>query len=257
MQTPYPETLERVAAWQADPDVEAVLWIGSRSRGLAGGDADDDLEVYLTPTAFERVDPLDSFIMEPAPDADPPRLIYDAQLTTLAQLQAKAASHTDADHWTYERAVVLFDHTGAVTEAVGRAAVMTPEFRRARVQHGTLDALIAVNRIKKSQRRGNEGSTRMLVARGVKAMARVVFALEDRWVPLDHWLEPELRSLGGEAALVLEALLESRYEPLQEALERLTPRLEAEGFPMADRGRFGSELRHPARAAERAIHGLD
>ncbi|MDB5098133.1 MAG: hypothetical protein JWM80_2554 [Cyanobacteria bacterium RYN_339] len=257
MQTPYPETLERVAAWRADPEVEAIVWIGSRSRGLAGDDADDDLEVYLAPAAFALVDPLDSFVMEPAPGSDPPRLIYDAQLTTLAQLQAKAASSSDPDHWTYERAQVLFDRTGVVTEAAKQAAVMAPAFRRARIQHGTLDALIAVNRIKKSQRRGNEASTRMLVARAVKALSRVVFALEGRWVPLDHWLEPELRTLGGEAPLLLEGLLGSCYQPLQEALERLTPRLADEGFPATDRARFGAELRHPARAAERAIHGLD
>lgn len=257
----HPGTRARVAAWAADPEVEGVAWVGSRSRGHGDATSDDDLEVYLAPAAFARIDPADSYVMEPAPGADPPRLIYDAQLTSLATLQAKVGSPRDLDHWPYERAGVLHDRAGEVAAAVRAAAAMDPAFRRARLRHGALDAVLAIARARKTVARGFPAATAMLVARGARALTRVVFALEGRWAPLDHWLEPELASLADEAGagrLVAEALATSRPEALHEALARLQPHLAPVGFPEpAGRAAFFSELMHPANAAERAIHGLD
>ncbi|MDB5096569.1 MAG: hypothetical protein JWM80_990 [Cyanobacteria bacterium RYN_339] len=257
----HPRTAEQVQTWAADPSVVGVVWVGSRSRGYGDSYSDDDLEVYLAPEAFARVDPLDSYVMEPAPEADPPRLIFDAQLTSLAKLHAKHGTARDLDHWPYERAQLLFDRTGALGPALLHAATMDPGFRRARIQHGALDLALAIGRAKKTYLRGFRAGTSLLVGRGAKALARVVFALEDRWVPLDHWLEPELRTLRDPdtiAPLLVEAVANGRYEPLVEALERLEPRLASDGFPAGPgRARFFSELMHPDRARERAIHGLD
>ena len=88
----------------------------------------------------------------------------------------------------------------------------------------------------------------------------MIFALEWRWVPLDHWWEAELRTLDDPAAvgpLLVEALVESTPAPLQEALARLEDRLYAEGVPHpAGRRDLFLELIHPSQAEERAIHGL-
>lgn len=257
----HPRTRERVGEWAADPDVLGVVWVGSKSRGHGDSMSDDDLEVLLTPEAFRRLAPVDSYAMERDPVADPPKLIYDAQLTSLTVLQAKAASPRDLDHWPYERAPILFDRDGAATAAVRAAAVMPAEFSQARLLHGALDTVLAIARARKTGTRGFPAATAMLVARGAKALSRVIFALEDRWVPLDHWLEPELATLTdsvGAAPLLIQALVETRHEPLQAALERLQPQLEAAGFPpAAQRATFFSEIMHADRAAERAIHGLN
>ncbi|MNT55348.1 hypothetical protein D3C72_1925770 [compost metagenome] len=121
--------------------------------------------------------------------------------------------------------------------------------------------MLAIGRARKADLRGFEVSTRTLIARGAKALSRALFALEGRWVPLDHWLEAELRTLTDSAQavpLLTEAILSGRHEPLAEALERLQAQLEAEGFPPpAERTAFFLELIHPTRAAERAIHGLN
>ena len=257
----YPRTRERLLAWAADPEVEGVVWVGSKSRGHGDQFSDDDLDVLLTPAAFARVDPTDSFVMERDPVAVPPRLTYDAKLTSLAELRAKTGSHADIDHWPYEQAPVLFDRDGEVAKAVQAAAHLPPAFRTARIQHGALDVVLAVARAKKTVMRNLPASTHLLVARGAKALTRVLFALEHRWAPLDHWLEPELASLAdphAAGALLIEALTQGRYEPLQEALTRLQPLLEREGVPEpTGYGRLQMEIMHPARAAERAIHGLD
>lgn len=257
----HPGTRERVTAWAADPDVLGVVWVGSRSRGHGDAMSDDDLEVFLTPDAFARLAPEDSYVVERDPEAQPPRLIYDAQLTRLEVLQAKAASPRDLDHWPYEKAVVLFDRHGDVAPAVQAAAAMSPAFRRARIQHGALDTTLAIARARKTGTRGFPAATHMLIARGAKALSRVLFALENRWVPLDHWLEPELGTLAdphGAAPLLVEALTTGRYEPLQQALDQLREPMALEGVP-APSGffTFFSELLHAGRAAEREIHGLN
>ena len=259
-ETLHPRTRERVTAWAADPDVVGVVWVGSKSRGHGDRHSDDDLEVLLDAAAFARLAPVDSYEMERDPEADPPRLIYDAQLTTLAVLGAKAGSPRDLDHWPYERAPVLLDRDGGVTAAVRAAAAMDAAFRLARIRHGALDALIAIARARKTDLRGFQGARCMLVARGAKALSRVLFALEGRWVPLDHWLEPELRSLADPDAagpLLVEALVTGRWEPLQRALDQLKARLEHAGFPPPPHATFFSEMMHPSRAPERAIHGLN
>jgi hypothetical protein len=92
-------------------------------------------------------------------------------------------------------------------------------------------------------------------------MCRLVFALEGRWVPLDHWLEPELKSLQdptGAGTAIIEALITGSPQPLQQAFDGLNERLAAEGVPVEPRARrdLFMEIIHPSRAEERAIHGL-
>lgn len=258
---PYERTLERVAEFAADPEVLGVVWVGSRSRGYGDAMADDDLDVLLTPAAHAKVDPADSFVMERHPSADPPRLVFDAYLTSLAALQAKAASSRDVDHWPYERARVLFAREPAVEAAVRAAAAMAPGFRQARILHGALDTVVAIARARKAEKRELPVATAMLLARGAKALTRVLFALERRWAPLDHWLDPELASLAdpvGAVPALIDAITGGRWEDLQTALDRLQRQLEAEGCPSAGAyGPFQAQLLHPTRAQERAIHGLD
>jgi hypothetical protein len=129
-----------------------------------------------------------------------------------------------------------------------------------RLQHATIDAWIAPHRARKTARRKFEAASNLLVARGAKALARVLFALEWRWVPMDHWLEPELKTLDDPAqagARLVEALRSGQPDPLIEALNALEDRLFAEGVARAaGRRDLFMELIHPSRAAERAIHGV-
>lgn len=259
--TPHPTTRLAIEDWRRDPEVQGIVWVGSRSRGYGDAGSDDDLELLLHPEAFARVAPADSYLEARDPDAVPPRLIHEAQLTCLAVLQAKAESARDLDRWPYEGAQVLFDRDGQVGPAVAAAARMAPEFRRARLMHGAMDAWLAVTRARKTSARGHQAAAHAVVARGAKALSRVLFALEGRWAPLDHWLEPEVASLRDEAQagpLLLEALRSMGPEPIAEALGRLQGALAAEGFPPPEGfGAFVSQLNHPKHALERALHGLN
>jgi hypothetical protein len=79
-------------------------------------------------------------------------------------------------------------------------------------------------------------------------------------VPLDHWLENELQTLEDPTEvgpLLVEALKTGSLMPLQDALNRLEEWLVAERVPRsAERRNLFFELMHPARAGERAIHGV-
>jgi predicted nucleotidyltransferase len=257
----FPQTAARLGEWKARPEVAGVVLVGSKSRGYGDRLSDDDLEVILDDEAHARLTPVEcvEYLIEGEGEAR--RIVYDAQYESLGELERKAHSTRDLDHWPYESAPVLFDRDGRVATAVAAAARMDAAFRHARLLHGTIDAGVAARRAARTAGRGMESASRLLLARGAKALARVLFALEWRWVPLDHWLEPELRTLkeGEDAARnLVESLRGGDPLLLGKALDSLEDRLHAEGVPRpTGRVELFIELIHPSRAEERAVHGLN
>ena len=254
------ETTERVARWAKQPEVLGVLLVGSRSCGHADALSDDDLEVLLTDEAHALLSPSECIDVLIEGEGDARKLIYDAQYTTLTDLRRKASSPIDLDRWPYERAGVLFDRDGNVAKAVEAAGRMDADFRHKRLLHATIDAWIPPRRAAKTLKRGFEGASRLLVARGARAMCRLVFALEWRWAPLDHWLEAEMRTLQDPSQvcpLIIQSLTTGDPTLLTQALDRLEEALATEGIPRPkERANLFYELIHPSRAEERAIHGL-
>lgn len=256
----FPVTLDKIAAWKEQPDVLGILLVGSKSRGHADKFSDDDLEVILSTRAYKRLQPGHTGDYLITGEGTKRKVIYDAQLMPLTELQGKAKIPRDLYHWPYERAGIVFDRDGRVAKAVQAAAEMDAEFRRTRLLHATIDVFTAAGRGAKAARRKSDCATRLIVARGVKALARLIFALEWRWVPLDHWLEAELMTLDDPTHAtkrLLEALINSDPKPLREALEQLEDVLCAEGVPPRSKWiELLFELIHSSRVQERAIHGL-
>nr|AIA13938.1 Unknown Function [uncultured bacterium] len=256
----FPETKVRLAEWISMPEILGVILTGSKSLGHDDEISDDDLEVLFTEDAFAKIAPArcHEYIVEG--EGASARVVYDALYTTLSEFKQKIDSPRDLDHWPYESAQVIFDRTGEVRHAVDRAARMDPDFRHKRLLHATIDAWAAHRRATKTLRRGGDLAVRLILARGAKALSRVLFALEWRWVPLDHWLEAELSTLedpSGAGKLLIEALKLNRPEPLAEALDRLEDALYDEGVARpSDRIALFLELVHPSRTRERREHGL-
>ena len=100
----FPETAARVEAWAADPGVLGVLLVGSKSRGHEDARSDDDLEVLLSRKAFARLAPTECHTLLVHGEGPARWIVYDALLTTLADLERKRDSPFDLDHWPYERA---------------------------------------------------------------------------------------------------------------------------------------------------------
>jgi predicted nucleotidyltransferase len=256
----FDKTRERVAEWAADPGVLGVLLVGSRSRGHADALSDDDLEVIVTDEAAARISPADCSEVLIEGEGESRKLIYDAQYLSLGGLREKEVSYMDLDHWPYERAKVLFSSDAELGAIVERLGAMPSDFRAKRLIHSSIDAWIPPYRVNKCLKRGQTASAHLLVARGARALSRLVFALEWRWVPLDHWLEPELRTLKDEAhvgPLIVEALNSGEPQPLADGLNALESTLREAGVPgPTERRDLFMELVHPSRSKERAIHGL-
>ena len=260
MQPLFEATQEQIARWKANPEVLGVVMVGSKSRGNGDALSDDDLEVILTDEAHARLHPTACSVIMAEGEGPGRKLVYDAYMTSISDLEGKASSPRDLDHWPYEGDVLLFDRDGRVGRAVKAAGTMAAEFRAARLRHGFVDVYLAAARAEKCLKRGFDAAAPLIVARGAKALSRLIFALEGRWVPLDHWLEPELARLDdreGAVSFLLDALRTSRPEPLREAMARLAERLEQEGLPpRSEFTAFFLETIHQDRAAERLIHGL-
>lgn len=189
------------------------------------------------------------------------RIIWDAEYLPLSDLEAKRDSFHDLDHWPYEHAPVLFERDPRVSAAVAAAGIMTPAFRRARLRHGAIDARTSISRAIRTRERGAGIAARVLVHRAGRALVRVMFALEHRWVPLDHWLEAELRTLTDSAGAVprlCEGLAHDDPLAMREAIESLGPSLEPEGVPLEPAGRMALflELIHPSNREERSVHAV-
>ncbi|HEU4593858.1 MAG TPA: hypothetical protein VFS10_01730 [Pyrinomonadaceae bacterium] len=257
----FPQTAARLEEWRARPEVAGVLLVGSKSRGHGDQLSDDDLEVILDDEAHARLGPSQCLEYLIEGEGEARKIIYDAQYVPLGELERKARSTRDLDHWPYESSPVLYDREGRIAPAVAAAARMNAEFRRARLLHATIDAGVATRRAAKTKRRGMDAASRLLLARAAKALTRILFALEWRWVPLDHWLEPEVRTLSENeeaARYLLEALRTGDPSQLGDALNALEDRLHAEGVPRPEgRPELFFELIHPSRAEERLIHGLN
>jgi hypothetical protein len=138
----YPETRARLEQWKANPEVLGVLLVGSKSAGYADDLSDDDLEVILTGEAHAGLRPAECSEVLYEGEASERRIIYDAYYEPIAELEQKAASPRDLDHWPYEHARVLFDREGRVGRAVEAAGRMSTEFRQKRLLHGTVDAAL-------------------------------------------------------------------------------------------------------------------
>src|SRR5436309_603011 len=83
-------------------------------------------------------------------------------------------------------------------------------------------ARVEARRATKARERGFGAAVALLVDRGARALSRVLFALEGRWTPLDHWLERELATLedpSGAARHLLAALRDRGPEAVTAGFE--------------------------------------
>ena len=235
--------------------VVSVVLVGSKSRGFGDHRSDDDVEVFLTDAMYLRRAPSACVEQHFAGE----KLMCDVRYLPLEHVQWKRASLLDTDHWPYERAQVLLDHDGIMRKTVEVLGCMGSTFRKKRIIYSTVSTTIAIGKACKALQRGCEAAGRMTVARGAKALSRILFALEWRWVPPDHWLEQDAKTLSDPARAVpvlMEALKTGDPLVLRKALEQLE-----ETFPSDVPGREARashyvEIVHAGQVGERALHLL-
>jgi hypothetical protein len=253
-------TIALVDALSGCADVDAVLLRGSVSLGVDSEGSDDDLEVVLAASRGDVHGREPRRLALVWPRSGKGGIVCDAFLTTSSELAERSTSALDVDRWPYRHARFLHAKDPSVRRAVDRVASMPGGFRTARLRHGVADIAFACERARTCARRGQEVERRLIVTRGARALARVVFALEWQWVPLDQWFTYGLSRLSDPAdcaALCREAIEGASIDPLDEAADRLRAHLSrtepSNGWTQSE---LLSLIRRPAGRRERAVHGL-
>ena len=242
------------------PAVGAILLRGSVSLGIYDDASDDDLEVVLSASGGYDDAHGDRRLALVWPRSGKGGIVCDAFLTTADELAARASSALDVDRWPYRQAKILHARDPAVLHALERVASMPDSYRTARLRHGVLDITLACERGRRCEQRGQNVEGLLVAVRGARALARVLFALEWQWVPLDHWFTFGLSRLSdpaGCADLCREALETGSVAPLVNAAARLRGYLsQEEGSSGWTHTELLSLIRRPDGRRERSIHGL-
>ena len=257
----HPESAACVASWSARPEVVGIVRLGSRARGFGDATSDDDLHVFVRDEAFSTLAPRETLHLLRREDGS--GIVFDLLLQPERDLARLAAEGGDLERWPFAAAEILHDPHGTLAAGIPGISAMPRAFRDARIVHGLVDTRRAVGRARRTLARGHVGPGRLVVASGARALARVAFALEHRWMPADHWLAHDAAALGvgrEAVAATLQALEQGDPAPLVAGLDALRPALEAEGFPPVWEHEVllatFLTLLHPDRAAERMRHQL-
>jgi hypothetical protein len=249
----FQATHRLLAHLREQQDVLGVLLVGSKSRGYEDDRSDDDLEVILSPTTPHGASP--SFEQH----IEGEKLLYDVRSLSLTQLQQKVSSPNDSEHWPYTAARVLFDRSNLVQPVVEALSHMDRSFRHDRIVYSTMSTTITIGKACKAIQRNYQAAGCLTVARGAKALARLLFVLEWRWTPTDHWLEKELETLDDPAhakPLLLQALLSTDPLLLRKAIEQLERTFPDEVPNRVERARLYGQIMHPDQQVKRSIHLL-
>jgi hypothetical protein len=246
----FHKTMHFVQGIQKQDEVLGIILVGSKSRGYDDQRSDDDLEVLVTEHASLLA------AVEHYYDPTSQKLLYDARYITLLALQQKVGSSLDGEHWPYEQARILFDRGGTepLIQALG---TMDATFREKRIAYAAVSTTVAIGKAFKALERGYEASGRLALARGVTSLARLIFALEWRWKPTDHWLEQDAKTLAdasGAFPFLIEALTTGNPAWLREAMNRLERNPEVPD--KRKRAQLYTEIFHQSHAEDRVIHML-
>jgi hypothetical protein len=183
-----------IAAAAADPQIEGVILSGSRGAGVEDGESDYDLEWVLTDAAFDWRTECGEQMHVSRDLAQPLLDISYTCLRKLAQIAADASWPLPG----YTTARILYDKTGALSQAL-QAMVTMPEQRARADVLSWFDAYInAFYRSLKAWRRGNELGGRLQAAESSMHLVRVLFALERRWPPYHDRLVRQLDMLASQ-----------------------------------------------------------
>jgi hypothetical protein len=216
-------TLELVEGLCSDPLVDVILLKGSASLGIDYAGMDDDLEIVLNRAHPAAIGDFRRLALV-CPGQGKGGIVCDATLTTSAALERRTHVDVDSERWPYEQARVLYALSTTTVSCVRALASMSSTFRDARLRHGYVDIQLAIYRGRQCQRDGRALERSVLAMRGAKALARTLFAIEWRWVPLDHWLSTSLLTLLDPSNCVscLEhTIMQCSIEPLAVASDRL------------------------------------
>lgn len=137
------ETIERVTAhFRGQPEVEALLLVGSLAHGFANEGSDVDIAIVISDAAYERRRAADELLYLSLELATYPGGYVDGKYVSQSFLDAVEARGSEPARYAFAHARVLFGKDGALAQQLERIARYPREGKELRMRrfHGQLEA---------------------------------------------------------------------------------------------------------------------
>lgn len=177
-----------LAEYKSRPDVIGILLVGSASRFYCDSFSDFDVEVFVRDETYKQLLPAERLVRH----SESVELLF----LPVSELERKAVSTADIDHWPYAGCQILHDPAGLLAHAVQAIAQMPADVQRERVRLHYFEYLFAAGRLDRVLDRGDELNARLTAAQTVMRAIDVLFLVRGEWPPVVHWASESLAVLG-------------------------------------------------------------
>ncbi|MGB0387569.1 MAG: DUF4037 domain-containing protein [Ardenticatenaceae bacterium] len=219
----------------AEPHVQGLVLVGSRSRGYNDGKSDFDLEAIVDDHFYEQLAPLNRLALVWDGKPFESRLIGDIYTESRSHMEAKRHSLLDVDHWPYEVCSIWYDKNGDMVPLISGLGHFPEEIWETRLNVHHVDFWYHVSRARKIAERDSKLNYALVLTRAIHAYIKCIFVLNRRWPPLVHWGQHALERSNlplrpaNDVALLTQALTTLDIAPLQQLVEALPPLLDKVG----------------------------
>ena len=227
---------EAIEKLMASSHLQALILVGSRSRGYHEPTSDFDLEAIVDDEFYQTLQPKNRIALVWDGKAFESRLIGDIYTESRCGLEGKLQSLLDVDHWPYESAGIWYDRDGQIAPLVEQLGHFPAEIWETRLKIHHVDFWYHVGRARKIAERSSRLNYSLVLSRAAHAYLKFIFVLNRRWPPLVHWAEQALKDdtlplrPANDVTLLTEALTKQEITPLQDLANALPPLLDQVGI---------------------------
>ncbi len=220
------------------PYVQAILLVGSRSRGYHDSKSDFDLEAIVDDQFYETLAMLNRSTLVWEGEPYKSRLVGDIYTLSRTQMEAKLESVVDVDHWPYEKTGVWYDRDGEIAPLIAALGIFPEAIWEERVNVHHVDFWYHVGRAKKTAQRASLLNRGLVITRAIHAYIKFIFVLNRRWPPLIHWAEQAIQKTTlplrptNDIELLTQALNTLELAPLEALAAQLPALLDEAGLTL-------------------------
>jgi predicted nucleotidyltransferase len=199
--------------YRTDEAVLGIVQVGSTVKGYDDEYSDVDLVLVVTEDKYAMLEKNFQKVIHAEE--------YDLKFTTVDMLLDIKNSKSDEDHWDFQKAIVLFDKTNSVEEALREIVSYDAGSRLERLKRyyrgyweNTLNSLNCLEH-------NNRGAARIYSAIAIQELIRLLFNLNGKWAPRTQWAFKEISFLHRKPANLEGQIQSILEEPDSERISEL------------------------------------